>query len=291
MTVQVRNSGAVSGAAVAVPAVSAEARPRASRLVLEANAVFAVAWREVLRALKSKVMIGMNIILPVMFMGIMGGMIQQNLGAALPYAYLPFMLVGMVAQTMYQGGMMGVTTLIEERENGFTAELFVAPVTRYAVLLGRILGSSVAAMVSLLGVLLMVVVMQIPFDLVDVLRLVVLAPILALAGAALGVLFIGFVQDPKVADMGSMLLVMPQWFLSGALIPNQSSSGILGAAAHLMPMTYVVDLARNVFYAGKPEYAAVVQYPFALDVVVSAAVFVAFLVVGTFFFVRADRNR
>ena len=286
MTAQVRTAAAISAGAVATPAAL-----RAPRLILEANATFAVAWREVLRAIKSRQMIAINIIFPVLFMGIMGGMIQQNLGKGLPYAYLPFMLVGMVAQTMYQGGMMGVTTLIEERENGFTAELFVAPITRYSVLLGRIVGSSVAAMVSLIGVLAMIFVMQIPIDIVDILRVLALAPILALAGGALGVLFIGFVHDPKVADVGSMLLVMPQMFLSGSLIPNSGSSGILGVATKLMPMTYVIDLARNVFYMGKPEYASVVQYPLALDVAVTAAIFVGFLVVGTIMFVRADRNR
>ena len=56
-------------------------------------------------------------------------------------------------------------------------------------------------------------------------------------------------------------------------------------------MWAVIDLARNVFYMGKPEYAAVVQYPLALDVAVTAAIFVTFLVVGTIMFVRADRNR
>ena len=286
MTAQVRTTAAARAASVTRPA-----ELRAPRWVLEANATFAVAWREVLRAIKSRQTIAINIIFPVLFMGIMDGMIQQNLGKGLPYAYLPFMLIGMVAQTMYQGGMMGVTTLIEERENGFTAELFVAPITRYAVLLGRIVGSSVAAMVSLIGVLAMIFVMQIPVDFVDILRVLALAPILALAGGALGVLFIGFVHDPKVADVGSMLLVMPQMFLSGSLIPNSGSSGILGIASKLMPMTYVIDLARNVFYMGKPEYASVVQYPLALDAAVTAAIFVAFLVIGTIMFVRADRNR
>ena len=105
MTAQVRNTAALRAANSAAPA-----ELRAPRLVLEANATFAVAWREVLRAIKSRQMIAINIIFPVLFMGIMGGMIQQNLGKGLPYAYLPFMLVGMVAQTMYQGGMIGVTT-------------------------------------------------------------------------------------------------------------------------------------------------------------------------------------
>jgi ABC-2 type transport system permease protein len=135
----------------------------------------------------------------VIFMGIMGGSISQNLGSALPYAYLPFMLIGMIANTMYQGTIVGVTNLVEERENDFTAELFVAPISRYAVLLGKIIGSSIASLVSLVGIIAMIFVMQIPMNFGDLLRVIALAPVLALAGGALGVLFIGFVQDPKVA--------------------------------------------------------------------------------------------
>ena len=74
-------------------------------------------------------------------------------------------------------------------------------------------------------------------------------------------LFIGFVQDPKVAGLGVALLVFPQMFLAGALIPVSGSTGLLAILAKLMPMTYSIDLARNIFYAGKPEYAAAVPNP------------------------------
>ena len=91
------------------------------------NATFAIAWREILSAIRNPVSIVVTIIIPVIFMGILGGSISQNLGAGLQYAYLPFMLIGMIANTLYQGTITGVTNLVEERENDFTAELFVAP--------------------------------------------------------------------------------------------------------------------------------------------------------------------
>jgi ABC-2 type transport system permease protein len=262
-----------------------------SSALREANATFAIAWREILSAVRNPVSIVVTIIIPVIFMGILGGSISQNLGAALPYAYLPFMLIGMIANTLYQGTITGVTNLVEERENDFTAELFVAPISRYTVLVGKMLGAGVAAMISLIGVLAMIVVMQIPMDPGDLLRVLALSPILAIAGGALGVLFIGFVQDPKVAGLGVVLLVFPQMFLSGALIPATNSSGLLGILSKLMPMTYSIDLARNIFYAGKPEYAAAVLHPFWLDLLITVAVCVVFIVVGTVMFVRRDRNR
>jgi ABC-2 type transport system permease protein len=272
------------------PTLTAPAGLR-SRLAREANAAFAIGWRELLTAVKSPMGLVFTVVFPVIFMGIMGGTIGQNLGGSLPYAYLPFMLIGMLANTLYQTTITGVTNLVEERENDFTAELFVAPVSRYTVLLGKLVGSAVASLVSLVGVIAMIVVMQIPMDPVDLLRVLALAPVLALAGGSLGVLFIGVVQDPKVVGVGVVLLIFPQMFLAGALIPISGSTGLLGIVAKLMPMTYSIDLARNIFYAGKPEYAFAVLHPAWLDLGVTVVLFVAFTVLGTWLFVRADRNR
>jgi len=263
----------------------------ANRFAREVNATFAIAWREILRAVKSPLSIAFTVIFPVIFIGILGGSISQNLSGALPFDYLPFMLIGMIANTMYQGTITGVTNLVEERENDFTAELFVAPISRYSVLLGKIIGSGVAALIALVGIVAMIFVMQIPMNFGDLLRVIALAPILALAGGALGVFFIGFVHDPKTAGAGVALLIFPQVFLSGALIPVANSTGILGLLAKLMPMTYSIDLARNIFYAGKPEYAAAVLHPLWFDLAITSILFVAFTAVGTWLFVRADRNR
>jgi len=257
----------------------------------ELNAVFAIAWREILRAVKSPLSIAFTILFPILFIGIMGGSISQGFGGALPYAYLPFMLIGMIANGMYQGTITGVTNLVEERENDFTAELFIAPISRYAVLLGKLLGSAVAAMFGLVGVLAMIVIMQIPMPLGDLLRVLAVTPVLAIAGGALGVLFIGITQDSKVVAAGVPLLIFPQMFLAGAFIPVASQTGLLRLVANVLPMTYSIDLARNIFYAGKPGYAAAVINSPALDLVVTVGFTIAFIVIGTVLFVRADRNR
>ncbi len=172
------------------------------------------------------------------------------------------MLIGMVANTMYQGTITGVTNLVEERENDFTAELFVAPISRYAVLLGKLIGSGIAALVSLVGIVAMIFVMQIPMNFGDLLRVIALAPILALAGGALGVLLHRHHAGPEGRrDRACRCSIFPQMFLSGALIPVAASTGILGFLAKIIPMTYSIDLARNIFYWGKPEYAAAVLHP------------------------------
>jgi ABC-2 type transport system permease protein len=273
-----RRLGAVSGT-------------RRAKIARDLNAVFAIAWREILRAVKSPLSIAFTVIFPILFIGILGGSISQNLSGALPYAYLPFMLIGMVANAMYQGTITGVTNLVEERDNDFTAELFVAPISRYAVLLGKLVGSGIAAMFSLIGIVAMIVIMQIPMNPGDLLRVIALTPILALAGGALGVFLIGLTQEPRTVAIAVPLLIFPQMFLSGALIPVQASSGILGVLAKVTPMTYSIDLARNIYYWGKPEYSAAVLHPPMVDLAVTVGFFLVFTIVGTILFVRADRNR
>jgi ABC-2 type transport system permease protein len=208
---------------------------RRSTVGRELNAVAAIAWREILRAAKSPLSLAFTVLFPIIFIGILGGSISQNLGGALSYAYLPYMLIGMVANAMYQGTIAGVTNLVEERENDFTAELFVAPISRYAVLVGKLIGSVVA--------------------------------------------------------VGVPLLIFPQIFLSGALIPVAASTGILGLLAKVIPMTYSIDLARNIYYWGKPEYAAAVLHPPMVDLAVTVGFILVFVIVGTTLFVRSDRNR
>jgi ABC-2 type transport system permease protein len=273
-----RRLGAVSGT-------------RRASMARDMNAVFAIAWREILRAVKSPLSIAFTVIFPILFIGILGGSISQNLSGGLSYAYLPFMLIGMVANSMYQGTITGVTNLVEERDNDFTAELFVAPISRYAVLLGKLIGSGIAAMVSLVGIVAMIVIMQIPMNPGDLLRVIALTPILALAGGALGVFLIGLTQEPRTVAIAVPLLIFPQMFLSGALIPVQASSGILGVLAKITPMTYSIDLARNIYYWGKPEYSAAVLHPPMVDLAITVGFFLVFTIVGTVLFVRADRNR
>src|SRR5215471_19233663 len=162
--------------ATSIPTVAASPRI-GSRLGREVNATFAIAWREILRAVKSPLSIAFTVIFPILFIGILGGSISQNLSGALSYAYLPFMIIGMVANSMYQGTIVGVTNLVEERENDFTAELFVAPISRYAVLLGKIIGAGIASLAGLVGIVVMIFVMQVPMDFGDLLRVIALAPI------------------------------------------------------------------------------------------------------------------
>jgi ABC-2 type transport system permease protein len=101
--------------------------------------------------------------------------------------------------------------------------------------------------------------------------------------------FAGFVVLFFCGILG--MFVFAQMFLSGALIPVNKSSGVLGALAHAMPMTYLIDLLRDLVYQGAPFYSQISMYNPLLDLVIIAAISIASFVIGTFLFVRSERNR
>jgi len=122
--------------------------------------------------------------------------------------------------------------------------------------------------------------------------ILLVTPVVVLLGGSLGVLLSGvFGSNPKAVDQAVIMVIFPQMFLSGALIPIGSSTGVLGVLAHLMPLTYLVDLLRGDFYQGTPTYGRVVLYSPVTDLAISSALAIAFFVAGTYLFVRSERDR
>jgi ABC-2 type transport system permease protein len=160
-----------------------------------------------------------------------------------------------------------------------------------SIVIGKIMGSSVSAMISLAGTLIVGAVMGITLSVWQFFAILALAPLICLSGGALAMIFIGLIKNRKAANSVVMLVTMPQMFLSGAIIPINNSSGILMGISRILPMTYSLDLTRSVVYAGAPEYGSVVLFNPVLSATVIVALTVVCLAVGTFFYAKSEKSR
>ncbi|HMK95725.1 MAG TPA: ABC transporter permease [Candidatus Limnocylindrales bacterium] len=259
----------------------------------EVNAVTVIAAREVVRFFRDwRESLVFSFLFPVLFLGVLGGNIAQNLTGSLSYNYLQFALLGMIANTLAMTTMMSVASLVEDRQNDFTQEFFVAPISRYSIITGKIIGGSITSGLQLFAFVIVAIAMKISLTPLAILCIILLAPVICLSGGALGVLITSvFSSTPKAADQGVILVAFSQMFLSGAIIPINNSSGVLGILARIMPMTYLVDLLRGLVYQGTPFYSKIVLYNPLIHLAAVTAFSVAFFVVGTFLFVRGERNR
>lgn len=262
-----------------------------NRFSHELNAVIAIAVRDVINYVRVPSILFFIFLWPLIFMGLVGGSLSQNLGDGANFNLSQFILYGIAVMTLYQGTMNNVIGLIVDRQNNFTQAMFVAPISRYAIIIGKIIGGTITSLVGLVGVFGVGLLMQTPFTLTQIGQFMLLAPIVCIAGGALGIFFISIINDPQAAAQIATLLIIPQVFLAGLLIPVNQSSGILDVLSHLMPLTYLADLMRNIVFAGHPAYADIVLYSPAVNLSITVVVTLVFIVVGTVLFARSERTR
>jgi ABC-2 type transport system permease protein len=119
-----------------------------TKFLRETNAVITLAMRDITLFLKSPAKIIQSFIMPIMFLGMFGGQLSQNMGRNMGFDFNVFMLVGMLVQGLFMIMGNGITSLVEDRGTDFTQEILVSPVSRYSIILGKIVGSAFAGYIT-----------------------------------------------------------------------------------------------------------------------------------------------
>src|SRR3989304_3604842 len=163
-------------------------------------AISAIAARDMTKLFRDKTRILASFIFPIIFIGVLGTSLQANLQGSLPYNFLTFVFLGVTAQTLFQSTASGIISLVEDRQNDFAQEMFIAPISRYAILFGKILGETMVSLVQIIGVLPLAIVIGVPLEWMGLLRLVPFIFLISLFGGAFGVLIMSNISDQRLAN-------------------------------------------------------------------------------------------
>jgi ABC-2 type transport system permease protein len=262
-----------------------------SRLFRELNTIVTIMAREITIFFRSPATAIMSLAMPIVLMGMIGGNLMQNMAGGLGFRFGQFMLVGMLVNMLFMMTTMGMTSLVDDHDIDFNQEMLVSPVSRYSIVIGKILGAGFAAIMSMAGTLIVSLVMGITLPAGKLLLILALSPLMCFSGGALAMIIIGLIKNKKAANLAVMLIVMPQMFLSGAIIPINNSSGALLVLNRIMPMTYCLDLVRAVVYRGSSEYDSVVMFNPLINFAAIVLLTTLCLVLGTYFFARSEKDR
>jgi len=250
-----------------------------------------LAYRDLIRFLNDRPRLLITFIFPVLFIGVLGGSLQKNLGSNVGFNFMTFVFTGVLGQTLFQSTASGIISLIEDRENNFTQEIFVSPVSRYTIIIGKIFGESLVSFAQWIGIVLFALVIGVPFTLVQILVMIPVGLIICFFGGAFGVLVLANLSGQRSANQIFPIIIFPQYFLAGVFNPIKELPPILLFFSRISPMTYALDFARSIFYLGTPDYDKVVIFNPVLDFAVIAIMFTVFIVLGTYLFMKNERNR
>lgn len=254
----------------------------------ELSAVMTLAHRDFVKLLRDRTRIVADFSFPLIFIGILGTSLQAGFGAAAGIDLMAFVFTGVLAQTVWQSGAMGVISLLADREQDFSQEIFVSPISRYSIVIGKIVGEALVAMPQAIAILAFGWLLGVRYSLAMLVALLAVSLLVAVFGGAFGVLVLSRLDNQRQANQVFPFVMLPQFFLAGIFNPIANLPWYLDVLSKIAPMRYAVDLVRDIFYAGGPPIP-LADLPTNLGII--AAEFVVFMLVGTAGFVRAERNR
>jgi ABC-2 type transport system permease protein len=208
--------------------------------------IYALWLREVKKYLRSRTQVIASLGSPIMYLGVLGFGLGPVFRKAGEGSYLQFMAPGVIGMTVLFTSMFSGIALLWDRQFGFLKETLVAPVPRLWIMTGRTLGGATVAMIQ--GVLIFAVSLVAGFRPSGLLALPPALLVLALTAvvfAALGTAIGSSLKDMQGFQLVMNFMVMPIFFLSGALYPLTNLPKALSVLTRVDPLTYGVDGVRG----------------------------------------------
>ena len=244
--------------------------------------VFALWLREVKRYLRSRAQVLASLGQPLMYLLVLGFGLGPVFAKAGQGDYLQFVAPGVVGMTILFSSIFSGVGLLWDRQFGFLKETLVAPVPRLQIMIGRTLGGATTATIQ--GTLVLTVCLVAgfrPHDWGGVLLGFVFMALIAVVFAALGTIIGSALRDMQGFQLVMNFLVMPIFFLSGALYPLGNLPKVLSAITLVDPLAYGVDALRATLIG-------LSHFGLMADGSVLIVVAAVLLCVGSYFFSRIE---
>jgi ABC-2 type transport system permease protein len=261
------------------------------RPAAELSALVAIAQRDVIKLVRDRPRLAVNLAFPVLLIAGLGELLQATVGRVTGLSTITLSFTGVLAASLFQSAAAGMISIVEDRENDFSRELFIAPVSRLTLLAGKIAGEGAVAMAQGVAITGFAVAFGVRMTGWQVAGLAATGLACCLLGAAFGLATIAALPNQRSAMQIFQFLIIPQYVLGGVLVPLNGAPRLLSDLAWLMPMRYCVDLTRAVFYAGSSGYGRVVTAGAGVDLVVIGGLTVLLLSAGAALFNYRERVR
>jgi ABC-2 type transport system permease protein len=222
--------------------------PRSFRSELRA---MKIVWkRDLIRFANDRVRIATALVQPLLFLFVLGSGLQTLSNPSTHGVDLKtFIYPGILCMAVMFTALFSAASVVWDREFGFMREMLVAPVRRSSIVIGKCLGGATVA--SLQGVILICLAwaVHVPYSFSLVFGIFALQLLLAFALSALGLMVAVRIKQMQTFMGVTQMLVMPMFFISGALFPLAALPGWLAVLNRIDPLTYAVDPMRRLVFS------------------------------------------
>jgi ABC-2 type transport system permease protein len=184
----------------------------------------------------------------------LGGVAEANI------SYTEYFFPGSLVLILLFTAIFATISVIEDRREGFLQSVLVAPIPRWSMVLGKVGGGSLVAMVQGLVFLALGLTLSIRFTPLSLVEIVLLLALISVALCSLGMVIAWRMDSTQGFHAVMSVFLMPMWLLSGAFFPPPSiasstswAQAILSLVMQANPLTYGVAALRRLIYAGATD--------------------------------------
>lgn len=242
------------------------------------NAIYILWLRELKRYFRSRAQIVASLGQPLLYLLALGFGLGPVFRKAGNGSYIQFVAPGVIGMTVLFSSVFSGIGLLWDRQFGFLKETLVAPVPRIRIMIGKALGGATVAILQ--GLLVVVVCLLVGFRPANVSALPVAILFMALIAtvfASLGIAIGSKLENMQGFQLIMNFLVMPIFFLSGALFPLSNLPKALAIVTSVDPLSYGIDGLRSALIG-------IAHFGVATDIAVLCGVAVVLMLLGSYFF-------
>ena len=239
----------------------------------ELVAIYFIWKRELIRFLRSKSRVIGSLALPFFMLAILGTGLNSVMSGLsnMRGGYLGFITPGILSMVLLTGSILSGVQVIMDRQFGFLKETLVAPVKRTSIVIGKALGGATTAVIQGVLMLFIALIFGSKMNLANLPLVILLMCLVSFTLVSLGIAIASLMEDMHGFQLIINFLIMPMFFLSGALFPLDSAPKIVQYASFIDPLTYAVEAFRF-FMIGSST----------MNIFVSVGVLATFAVLTTF---------
>lgn len=239
-------------------------------------------WRrEIVRFLRQRSRILGALATPIVFWLLIGSGFGRSFRVAGGAAgapdmnYLEYSFAGMLALIALFTAVFSMISVIDDRREGFMQAVVAAPISRLAIVLGKVLGCTTLAVGQCMLVMLLTPLTGLHVSIASVLLVFLVLVFVAIELSALGFLIAWPMDSTQGFHAIMNLFLIPMWLLSGAFFPATGAAGWLRVVMLVNPMTYAVAAVRHALYwgdGGQSALAGIPSFGVSLGVTIALAI-------------------
>lgn len=237
----------------------------------ELEGIYIIWLREVRRYMRERAQIFSTIFMSLLWLIIFGAGIGSMRFGRMSENYQAFLFPGIIGMVLLVTSIRSGISIIRDREFGFLRVILIAPISRTSIVLGKTFGGGTVAVFQGTIILLLSFIVDVSLSPLTALYSIAIMILMALGLVCMGLVIASFLESFEGFNLIMSLLIMPMFFLSGALFPIHVLPAWLKNLTYINPLTYGVDGLRTTILGISA---------FSLQVDLTVLVCFAFLMLG-----------